>query len=246
MAEPKTIDPTPAAAPNVDTPLIGRFITLEKLNFEGSHISQLWNDFGTDEETWRWLPDGLPKNEKEFRDGFRELVDAKVVVFVVMGDPEHLNPPGTAKAADQKSEPEALGMMMYGDINTTYRILEAGAIFGPRMRRSYASTEAHYLLLSNVLSPKEGLPYRRVSWKTNTLNLISQRTAARLGFVHEGVFRNHMIDRGMSRDSWWASLIEEDWEGGAKRALEAWLDLGNFDESGRQKRRLEDIRKGLE
>ena len=62
-----------------------------------------------------------------------------------------------------------------------------------------------------------------------------------LGFQYEGIFKNHMIIRGRSRDTWWASIIQEDWEV-VKKAFEQWLLESNFDQDGRQKRKIEDLR----
>lgn len=49
------------------------------------------------------------------------------------------------------------------------------------------------------------------------------------------------------RDTWWASLLGDEWRGGegrkgAGKVLEEWLDEENFDEDGQQKRRLESFR----
>ena len=90
-----------------------------------------------------------------------------------------------------------------------------------------------------------------------------------MGFREEGVQRWHMVSKGRSRDtSWWAICGDEwedkeneveieDGEGGdeedeeasippslgcVRAAFERWLDPSNFDEQGKQKKRLEDIR----
>ena len=43
--------------------------------------------------------------------------------------------------------------------------------------------------------------YRRYEWKCNALNAPSRRAAERFGFAFEGVFRQHMIVKGRSRDT---------------------------------------------
>jgi len=104
--------------------------------------------------------------------------------------------------------------------------------------RSPLSTEAQYLLAQHVF---EDLGYRRYEWKCHTGNEASKRTAARLGFTFEGVFRQHMLSKGENRDTAWFSIIDSEWPVVA-RAFDAWLLPENFDAEGRQKRRLEDIR----
>lgn len=37
-------------------------------------------------------------------------------------------------------------------------------------------------------------------------------------------------------------MLSGEWEGGAKKALESWLDQKNFDEDGNMRRRLESFR----
>ncbi|MCY1238104.1 hypothetical protein D9M72_508230 [compost metagenome] len=75
--------------------------------------------------------------------------------------------------------------------------------------------------------------------------MASRNTAARLGFTFEGIFRQHMISKGENRDTAWFSMIDSEWPL-LNAAFETWLAADNFDEDGRQKRRLEDIRADLE
>jgi hypothetical protein len=78
------------------------------------------------------------------------------------------------------------------------------------------------------------LGYRRYEWKCNALNAPSRRAAARLGFTFEGIFRQHMIVKGRSRDTAWFAMIDRDWPA-IRAAFEAWLDPANFDGAGRQR-----------
>jgi hypothetical protein len=59
----------------------------------------------------------------------------------------------------------------------------------------------------------------------------------RFGFTFEGVFRQHMVVKGKSRDSAWFSIIDGEWPP-IRTAFERWLDPSNFDSAGRQKARL--------
>jgi RimJ/RimL family protein N-acetyltransferase len=114
-------------------------------------------------------------------------------------------------------------------------VIEIGGILYTRvLQRSRGATEAMYLFARYVF---EDLGYRRYEWKCNTLNEASRRAALRLGFTFEGVFRQHMIVKGKSRDTAWFSMLDSEWPE-RKRMFERWLDDSNFDSEGRQKTRL--------
>jgi RimJ/RimL family protein N-acetyltransferase len=143
----------------------------------------------------------------------------------------------------------AVGILSFLNIQTQNRSIEIGAvIFGPELQRTTAATETMFLMMGYAFE----LGFLRVEWKCNTFNKPSERAALRLGFVHEGVFRKHMVVKGKGRDSWWGSVVDEEWVGpkagekmGVRDALVAWLDEENFDGEGKQRRKLEDIRKGI-
>jgi RimJ/RimL family protein N-acetyltransferase len=82
--------------------------------------------------------------------------------------------------------------------------------------------------------------YRRYEWKCNSLNAPSRRAALRLGFTFEGIFRQHMIIKGRNRDTAWFSMLDSEWPA-RKAAFERWLDPGNFDSHGKQKRSLSEL-----
>lgn len=56
---------------------------------------------------------------------------------------------------------------------------------------------------------------------------------------------NSMIVKGRRRDTAWYSVIDDEWKGGVKEALEKWLSKENFDAQGKQVMKLEEIREGL-
>ena len=64
------------------------------------------------------------------------------------------------------------------------------------------------------------------------LNASSRRAALRFGFVFEGIFRQHMITKGHSRDTAYFSMLDGKWPD-RKRNFERWLQPGNFDRRGR-------------
>jgi hypothetical protein len=83
----------------------------------------------------------------------------------------------------------------------------------------------------------DALGYRRYEWKCNALNAPSRAAAARLGFTFEGIFRQHMIVKGRSRDTAWYSMLDTEWPA-RKERLERWLAPENFDAAGRQRTAL--------
>ena len=72
------------------------------------------------------------------------------------------------------------------------RIELGHVLFGPRLARTRAATEAVFLIARHAF---EELGYRRFEWKCDALNASSRRAALRYGFVFEGLFRRDMIIR---------------------------------------------------
>ena len=135
---------------------------------------------------------------------------------------------------------QALGMASYMRIEPQHRVIEIGSIwYSPRLQRSRMATEAMYLLAKHAF---EDLGYRRYEWKCNSFNEPSRLAAQRLGFVYEGLFRQHMISRGRSRDTAWFSILDSEWPA-CKAAFERWLAPDNFDPAGRQRRSLSELRR---
>ena len=120
-------------------------------------------------------------------------------------------------------------------IDHVHGVIEIGHIlWGPAIARSRIATEALFLFAAYVF---DTLGYRRFEWKCNSLNEPSKRAAQRFGFTPEGVFRQHMIQKGRNRDTAWFAMTDADWPR-LKAGYEAWLAPENFDVEGRQKNRL--------
>ncbi|ORY61655.1 acyl-CoA N-acyltransferase [Pseudomassariella vexata] len=135
------------------------------------------------------------------------------------------------------------GYLSYLRITPPHRSIEIGNItLSPILQRTTAATESLYLVMHHAMSD---LGYRRLEWKCDDLNAKSRRAAERLGFVYEGTFRKHLIIKGRSRDTWWGSITDEEWEEREGKVLRTWLEERNFVE-GRQVRRVEEIRRALE
>ncbi len=132
------------------------------------------------------------------------------------------------------------GIASYLRITPEHGVIEIGHIwFGTELQRTTAATEAIYLLARHAF---DDLGYRRLEWKCNALNEASRRAAERFGFTFEGVFRQHMVVKGRSRDTAWYAIVDGDWPA-VRAAFEAWLAPENFDAAGRQRRSLEELRR---
>jgi RimJ/RimL family protein N-acetyltransferase len=133
---------------------------------------------------------------------------------------------------------QPMGMASYMRMKPQFGVIEVGHIwFGVPLQRTTAATEAIYLLASHVF---DDLGYRRLEWKCNALNGASRRAAERFGFSFEGVFRNHQVVKGRNRDTAWYAITGEDWPP-IRAAFQSWLETGNFDRDGRQRRPLAEL-----
>jgi N-acetyltransferase len=102
------------------------------------------------------------------------------------------------------------GWTRFGNIRRHDNGVEIGWTWvGQLWQRTAVNTETKCLLLEHAF---ERLGCYRVEFKTDLLNLNSQRAIERLGAVKEGVFRKHMLmPDGRIRDSVYYSIIDDDW-----------------------------------
>ena len=199
----------------------GAYVSVVPLD-PARHGDALWQSSGGAEhhELWRYLHSG-PFAE---RGAFDEYLNAKAA----SEDPMYF-------ALVDHATRRAAGHASYMRIDAGQRVIEVGGIlYTPALQKTRAATEGMYLMARNAF---EDLGYRRYEWKCNVLNDASQSAARRLGFSFEGVFRQHMIVKGRSRDTAWFSMLDREWPA-RKREFERWLAPENFDGTGRQKTRL--------
>jgi RimJ/RimL family protein N-acetyltransferase len=130
-----------------------------------------------------------------------------------------------------------VGMASFLNIVPTMRRLELGHIwYSPSVQRTKVNTETVYLMLCEAF---DGLDYRRVEWKCDSLNSRSRTAALRLGFSFEGIFSKHMIVKGRNRDTAWYAMLDTNWptvKRNMERSLyagEKYLSLGDLNRSGR-------------
>jgi RimJ/RimL family protein N-acetyltransferase len=176
-----------------------------------------------DPSVWTYLPHGPHADEQAMRDWLAEYADSTDRRCYTVSSP---------------AERRALGIACYLNVNEQHGTIEVGSIlFSPALQRTTAATEAIYLLMHHAF---DALGYRRVEWKCNALNAPSRRAAERFGMSFEGIFRNHMVIKGRSRDSAWFAATDGDWPA-IKDGFERWLQAGNFDRRGRQLASLSDL-----
>jgi RimJ/RimL family protein N-acetyltransferase len=203
----------------------GRFVRLERLD-PARHGEGLFEASATGEaaQKFRWLPEAPPSDRESFRAWVEKVAESHDPLFYAVID---------------KASGKVAGRQTLMRIDAANGVIEIGNIYwGPLMSQRPAATEALYLFARHVF---DDLGYRRFEWKCNDDNLPSKKAAARFGFTAEGVFRQHLVVKGLNRDTAWFSIIDKEWPA-LRQAYEAWLQPANFDAEGRQKRRLEEFR----
>jgi RimJ/RimL family protein N-acetyltransferase len=177
------------------------------------------------ESLWTYLADGPYPDLTEFAARIERTVDD----------------PGNETVAVLGPDGVAGGIASYLRIDPGNGSVEVGGILlGTSLQRTTAATEAMYLMARHVF---DDLGYRRYEWKCDALNASSRAAAERLGFVFEGVHRNAVVYKGRNRDTAWFSVTDAEWPAIAA-GLRGWLDEGNFDAEGRQRKRLQQLRGG--
>lgn len=203
---------------------VGRWCRLEPLSAE-QHGRELYEAFSLDTEgrDWTYLPDGPFPSESAFLSWVKSAAASDDPLFFAIVE----------QAADR-----AVGVASYQRISPATGSIEVGHIhYSPLLQRKPAGTEAMYLMMKHVFE----LGYRRYEWKCDALNAASRAAAERLGFTFEGIFRQATVYKGRNRDTAWYSVIDREWPA-LERAFVRWLDPGNFDADGRQRRRLQELR----
>jgi RimJ/RimL family protein N-acetyltransferase len=209
------VDATPARLPEAVT-LSGRFGSVSRLD-PGRDAAGLWHAFSGHNEIWTYISRYGP-----FAD--------EATFSAWLAERATLSDPYSYTVIDAKGR--ALGLVTLLEIRPAMRVIEVGFIvYSPALQRTPLATETQYLLARYVF---ETLGYRRYEWKCDSLNAPSRRAALRYGFVFEGIFRQHMIVKGRSRDTAYFAMLDNEWPA-RKLAFERWLNPENFDGEGRQK-----------
>lgn len=218
--EPVTALPPDRLPPRL--PLEGCSVRLEPLD-PALHADELWVASHGDARArgvWTYLWPAPFADATAFTAWLRDSAAAADPVFCAIRD---------------RASGRASGMAAFLRMAPKDGALEIGHIwFTPSLQRTRAASEALMLMIRHAF---DDLGCRRVEWKCDALNAPSRRAALRLGFRFEGLFFRHMIIKGRNRDTAWYAMIGEEWPE-RRAAYDAWLDPGNFDAQGRQRRPL--------
>ncbi|WP_207101199.1 GNAT family N-acetyltransferase [Paracoccus shandongensis] len=183
------------------------------------HAADLFDAQAGHDALWTYMPYGPFLSRNDHRAWMARAEASTDPFFLAILDP------GTGRAA---------GHAAFLRIDTANGVIEIGHIL---LTLSLQRTRTASAALMAMIGWAFHNGYRRVEWKCNALNTPSRRAALRLGFTHEGTFRNHMIVKGENRDSAWFSITDADWRALAP-AHAAWLDDANFDAAGGQRQSL--------
>jgi RimJ/RimL family protein N-acetyltransferase len=210
------VDPSPASRPQ-PTVLSGRVVSVRPFDRAAQAEALFQATHGPEKDgQWRYMSEGPFASQADFDASFDRNAGSTDPLFFAIVD----NATGIP-----------VGQASYLQIEPRHRVIEVGnIIFTPALQRSIGATEAMYLMARHVF---EDLGYRRYEWKCNALNEPSRRAALRLGFVFEGVFRQHMIIKGRNRDTAWFAMLDSEWPL-RRENFERWLAPSNFDSAGGQ------------
>lgn len=212
--------PTPAKGLPQRVVIEGRYVRLEPIGPQ--HVADL---FRAATETGA---EGRFDYLFEDRPADRAGMDAYVQKVMTSADPMLF-------AVIDRASGRAEGRQALMRIVPEHGVIEIGSIYwGPKMARSRLSTEALFLHARYVF---DTLGYRRFEWKCNDRNAPSKAAAQRFGFQYEGIFRQHMIQKGQNRDTAWFAMTDGDWPA-IRAEYERWLAPDNFDTDGKQKTKL--------
>ena len=201
--------------------LIGKYCYLEPVNVK-KHSKDLFKNFSKDKKgiDWIYMPQGPFKNEISLK---KYLKNKNLT-----GNPFFYT-------IYSKRLKTFCGLASYLRIKPQVGTIEVGYItYAKNLQRTVEATEAMFLMMKNAF---DKLGYRRYEWKCDNLNERSKKSAIRLGFKYEGLFRQATIYKNRNRDTAWYSIIDKEWKKHKKKYL-TFLKKSNFTDKLKQKRKL--------
>lgn len=188
--------------------LDGQFVTLTPLVLDRDVAALYIASHGTPEKeaVWNYLPYGSFESPLAMKDWMNQ---------------EMINPADLLPwTVFENSTETQIGVVALRAIAPDHGCAEIGDVwFTPAVHKSKVNTESQYLLLRHLFDYHA---YRRVEWKCNSLNHASRTAAARMGFIYEGRFRQHMWAKGKNRDTDWFAMTDKEWIR-CKGNFERWL-----------------------
>ncbi len=201
--------------------LVGKYCFLEPVNVQ-RHSKDLFKNFLLDKKgiDWIYMPSGPFKNETSLK----KYLKAKNLA----GNPFFYS-------IYSKRLKTFCGLAGYLRIKPKPGTIEVGWItYAKNLQQTAEATEAMYLMMKNAF---EDLKYRRYEWKCDKLNKKSNKSAIRLGFTYEGLFRQATIYKNRNRDTAWYAIIDKDWKK-LKKGYQRFLKPSNFDKNYKQLKKL--------
>jgi RimJ/RimL family protein N-acetyltransferase len=198
--------------------LSGRFVRLQPLDPErdAEHLYAVSNGhpidlsgraFGVydpDELVWRYLFQPPPTDLDSFRTYLADQVNGADRLCLCVVEQESNLPVGVVN--------------LMSNVPAFLRIELGGIWYSPVVQRTQVNLESTYLMLAHCFE----LGYRRVEWKCDSRNERSRRSALRMGFTFEGIQEQHMIIKGINRDTAWYRILDSEWPT-IRRKLESML-----------------------
>lgn len=210
----------PAALPT-NLMLSGQWAQLDRMNAQ-TDAGDLWAAFKDAPWVWDYLFEVPPPDLETFTN------------VMATNAARDLQPCYTIR---RQSDQAPLGYACFWTVVPEMGRVEIGNVnLSPALQQTPIATEAFFLMIDWAFANG----YRRMEWKCNALNAPSRKAAQRMGFSYEGVFRNHVIVKGRSRDTAWFAMTDAEWPA-LRQAFVAWLSTENFDEAGRHKVSLADL-----
>ena len=201
--------------------LIGKYCYLEPVNVK-KHSKDLFKNFSKDKKgiDWIYMPQGPFKNEISLK---KYLKDKNLT-----GNPFFYT-------IYSKRLKTFCGLASYLRIKPQIGTIEVGYItYAKNLQRTAEATEAMFLMMKNAF---DKLGYRRYEWKCDNLNERSKKSAIRLGFKYEGLFRQATIYKKRNRDTAWFSIIDKEWKK-YKKKYYRYFKRSNFNSKLIQKKKL--------
>ncbi|HMR49262.1 MAG TPA: GNAT family protein [Arachnia sp.] len=173
--------------------LIDRGVRLEPLARD--HVAGL-REVTLDGELWLNRLTSVPEPDR-----VEEYVEAAIAM-----------PDRVPFAVIDESSGTVLGCTSYAEILPSVGRLEIGYTwYARRAQRTHVNTVCKLLLLAHAF---DDLEYRTVGWRTDNLNIASQRAIERLGAKKDGVIRGQQLRRdGTVRDTVMYSMTVDEWPG---------------------------------
>ncbi|KAG2212632.1 hypothetical protein INT47_000608 [Mucor saturninus] len=182
-------------------PLEGKHIRLQRLNPEEDYQELYENSHGTPQKQTIW--DYLYFDT--YKQPFLSAYDFKQFLLDLNNDSMWIQFVVVDKASNRK-----IGQINLLNIVHSHKRAELGGLwYTPEFWGTYANTESSLLLLYYLF---ENQKYRRAEWKCDSKNEPSKKAAIKLGYTAESIMRQHMLIKGVNRDTAYFSILDSEWE----------------------------------